>query len=292
VNTNGTVGWETPSSERQYRALDAENWCIIKHSRVAGLEPGVQQEMAVDRKQVTAHIIEKMREKGLKFDDVARKLGLDKTWTTAALLGQHPFTAERAEQVQRLLDLPSQAVVVLQESPTRGCLESAPPTDPTMYRIYEVLQVYGTTIKALIHEEFGDGIMSAVNFSLSVDREDTAGATSKDHSKRCVPSLPGSCGLVDRTDAGPGAVSRTPFVLTKTSSPEPIPTPITVRIGRQQKSRLRPTSSIGWNQTAPTRHARPHTTYPSCKYCTRPVRSVSIAMDTRRQTWGRSRCAA
>jgi len=129
--------------------------------------------MAVDRKQVTAHIIEKMREKGLKFDDVARKLGLDKTWTTAALLGQHPFTAERAEQVQRLLDLPSQAVVVLQESPTRGCLESAPPTDPTMYRIYEGLQVYGTTIKALIHAEFGDGIMSAVNFSLSVDREDT-----------------------------------------------------------------------------------------------------------------------
>jgi cyanate lyase len=112
-----------------------------------------------------------MREKDLKFGDIARKLGLDKTWTTAALLGQHPFTAERAEEVQRLLDLPTEAV--LQESPTRGCLESTPPTDPTMYRIYEVLQVYGTTIKALIHEEFGDGIMSAVNFSLSVDREDT-----------------------------------------------------------------------------------------------------------------------
>ena len=67
----------------------------------------------MDRRQVTTHIIEQMREKGLKFDGIARKLGLDKTWTTAALLGQHPFTAERAEQVQRLLDLPTQAVAVL-----------------------------------------------------------------------------------------------------------------------------------------------------------------------------------
>ena len=114
-----------------------------------------------------------MRNKDVKFSDVAHELDLDKTWTTAALLGQHRFTAERAEQVRRLLDLPDEAVAVLEEVPTRGSLESVPPKDPTMYRIYEVLQLYGTTIKALIHEQFGDGIMSAINFRLSVDREET-----------------------------------------------------------------------------------------------------------------------
>ena len=96
-----------------------------------------------------------------------------------------------------------------------------------MYRTYEVLQVYGTTIKALIHEEFGDGIMSAVNFSLSVDREDTdRGPTSKDHFKRRVPPLPGTCDLVGCIGAVLGAASRTPFALTKDKPPGPDPSPI------------------------------------------------------------------
>src|SRR5699024_348511 len=127
----------------------------------------------MDRSDVTIRIREAMRTKGYRFADIADHLGLDKTWTTAALLGQHPFTADRARHVARLLELPDEAVAVLQEIPARGSLESVPPTDPTMYRIYEAMQVYGTTIKALINEDFGDGIMSAINFSLSVDREDT-----------------------------------------------------------------------------------------------------------------------
>ena len=127
----------------------------------------------MERAEVTRRIREAMRTKGHRFADIAQHLGLDKTWTTAALLGQHPFTAERAQQVARLLELPDEAVQVLQEIPERGSLESIPPTDPTMYRIYETMQVYGTTIKTLINEEFGDGIMSAINFSMSVDRADT-----------------------------------------------------------------------------------------------------------------------
>jgi len=127
----------------------------------------------VQRSEVTTLIRQAMRNKSFRFADIAEHLGLDKTWTTAALLGQHPFTAERARSVAQLLELPDEAVAVLQEIPQRGSLESVPPTDPTMYRIYEAMQVYGTTIKALINEEFGDGIMSAINFSMSVDRDDT-----------------------------------------------------------------------------------------------------------------------
>ena len=90
--------------------------------------------------------------------------------TTSALLGQQPMTAEQAQAAALLLDLGDDVVQALQLQPTRGALESAVPVDPTIYRFYEVLQVYGPTIKELIHERFGDGIMSAINFRLDVAR--------------------------------------------------------------------------------------------------------------------------
>ena len=93
-------------------------------------------------------------------------------WTAAALHGQHPFDEETAGQVVELLDLPPEAAPALREIPTRGALEDAVPTDPTMYRLYEVLQVYGPALKALIHEEFGDGIMSAISFNMDLEREE------------------------------------------------------------------------------------------------------------------------
>ena len=91
-------------------------------------------------------------------------------WTTAALLGQHPMTADQADAAVALLDLGDDVREALQLQPTRGALDAPVPTDPTIYRFYEVLQVYGPTIKELIHEEFGDGIMSAINFRLDVAR--------------------------------------------------------------------------------------------------------------------------
>ena len=91
-------------------------------------------------------------------------------WTTAALLGQHPMTADQADAAVALLDLGNDVREALQLQPTRGALDASVPTDPTIYRFYEVLQVYGPTIKELIHEEFGDGIMSAINFRLDVAR--------------------------------------------------------------------------------------------------------------------------
>ncbi|MGI8428235.1 MAG: cyanase [Solirubrobacteraceae bacterium] len=123
------------------------------------------------RAELTEQILAAKRRQGLTFAEIALPLGRDRTWTAAALLGQHPFAADEAAEVTKLLDLPPDATLLLQEIPMRGSLEHAVPTDPTIYRLYEVLQVYGTTIKALIHEEFGDGIMSAIAFNLDVARE-------------------------------------------------------------------------------------------------------------------------
>jgi cyanate lyase len=92
------------------------------------------------------------------------------------LHGQMTFSAEEAAAIGKLLELPTEAVVQLQVVPYKGSLPTAVPTDPLIYRFYELINVYGTTIKSLIHEEFGDGIMSAIDFSMDIQRvEDPKG---------------------------------------------------------------------------------------------------------------------
>ena len=108
---------------------------------------------------------------GIKWSDVARKAGASKEWTTAACLGQMQMTKKQAEAVAKLFDLPEDAVLLLQTVPYKGSLPTAVPTDPLIYRWYEIVNVYGTTVKELIHEEFGDGIMSAIDFSMDISRE-------------------------------------------------------------------------------------------------------------------------
>jgi cyanate lyase len=130
----------------------------------------------MSREEVTQQILEAKWQKGLTFEAIAQKVGRHKVWTTAALLGQHPMSAEEADAVGDLLDLDPEVTEALQEIPLRGSLDSDVPTDPTIYRIHEITQVYGTTIKALIHEEFGDGIMSAINFKMDIEKvEDPEG---------------------------------------------------------------------------------------------------------------------
>jgi cyanate lyase len=107
---------------------------------------------------------------GVTWAQLAEAVGRPVAWTTAALLGQHPMSAEQARAAGSLLDLDEEAVQAFQLQPTRGALDAAVPVDPTIYRLYEVIQVYGPTIKELIHEECGDGIMSAINFRLDVKR--------------------------------------------------------------------------------------------------------------------------
>jgi len=127
----------------------------------------------VIREEATELILEAKKKKGLTFEAIAQKVGKHKVWTTAALMGQHPMSAEEADTVVDLLDLDSEVGEALQEIPLRGALEHDVPTDPTIYRIHEITQVYGTTIKALIHEEFGDGIMSAITFNMDIEREES-----------------------------------------------------------------------------------------------------------------------
>ncbi len=128
------------------------------------------------REEATELILEAKNEKGLTFEAIAGKVGRHKVWTTAALMGQHPMSAEEADTVVDLLDLDPEVADALRQVPMRGSLDSDVPTDPTIYRIHEITQVYGTTIKALIHEEFGDGIMSAINFRMDIEKvEDPKG---------------------------------------------------------------------------------------------------------------------
>ncbi|MFF5991392.1 cyanase [Prauserella flavalba] len=112
---------------------------------------------------------------GLTWERLAEVADAPLAWTTAALLGEHPMSAAQARSVADVLELGPDAVEAFTAQPTRGALEQAVPTDPTIYRFYEVLQVYGPTIKELIHEKFGDGIMSAINFKLDVDRREDPG---------------------------------------------------------------------------------------------------------------------
>lgn len=126
----------------------------------------------MNREEATEMILEAKKTHDLTFEAIANKVGKHKVWTTSALLGQAQMTAEEADAVVSLLDLPPEVADALQEFPMKGSLDADVPTDPLIYRFHEVTQVYGTTLKALIHEEFGDGIMSAIDFTMEVEREE------------------------------------------------------------------------------------------------------------------------
>lgn len=127
--------------------------------------------MPMKRDDVTDLILFRRVKLGVSWADVAKQVGQSKEWATAACLGQMQMTKAQAEAVGALFDLPEDAVLLLQTVPYKGSLPTAVPTDPLIYRWYEIVNVYGTTIKELIHEEFGDGIMSAIDFSMDIERQ-------------------------------------------------------------------------------------------------------------------------
>jgi cyanate lyase len=125
----------------------------------------------MNRIEVTEKIFSTKVSKGIKWDDVAKQVGLSKEWTTAACLGQMTLDAKQAAIVGEIFGLNEEERKWLQVVPYKGSLPTAVPTDPLIYRWYEIVSVYGTTIKELIHEEFGDGIMSAIDFSMDIVRQ-------------------------------------------------------------------------------------------------------------------------
>jgi cyanate lyase len=125
----------------------------------------------MSREDTTRRILEAKTVRGLKWFQVAGKVGLSKEWVTAGCLGQMTFDAAQARTICELFGLPEADRLWLQTPPLKGSLPTAVPTDPLIYRFYEFVSVYGTTLKELIHEEFGDGIMSAIDFRMEIGRE-------------------------------------------------------------------------------------------------------------------------
>ena len=125
----------------------------------------------MSRLDVTEKIISTKVSKGLKWAEVALAVGHSKEWVTAACLGQMTLTAQQAATVGEIFGLTAEEQKWLMVVPYKGSLPTSVPTDPLIYRFYELVSVYGTTFKELIHEEFGDGIMSAIDFKMDLQRE-------------------------------------------------------------------------------------------------------------------------
>jgi cyanate lyase len=127
--------------------------------------------VTMTRNEITEQIVVARLAKGLTWQELADAIDRPVVWTTSALLGQHPIPAELGTVLVDMLGLDQSAIPLLAGVPMRGGLPTAVPTDPTIYRFYEALQVYGPALKELIHERFGDGIMSAINFSVDLQKK-------------------------------------------------------------------------------------------------------------------------
>ncbi|MBO6868906.1 MAG: cyanase [Thalassococcus sp.] len=118
---------------------------------------------------VTMMILSAKKTAGLTWEGIAEKIDMSPVWTHSACMGMNAMPADKAAALVTALGLPQEAASVLEESPTK-VWEQTVPTDPCIYRLYEIVGVYGPTIKALIHEKFGDGIMSAIDFDMQITR--------------------------------------------------------------------------------------------------------------------------
>ena len=125
---------------------------------------------------VTASLMSAKKAKGLSFADLESAMGLDEVWIASLFYGQATASKEEAEKLAVLLSLDASTTSAIQEFPVKGSLDPVIPTDPLIYRFYEIMQVYGLPLKDVIQEHFGDGIMSAIDFTLDVDKvEDPKG---------------------------------------------------------------------------------------------------------------------
>ncbi len=123
----------------------------------------------MNKVDVTEMIIERKRASGMSWSQIADLVGLSEVFTTSACLGMNSLPRDKADRLVEALGLPQEAGPVLAEFPTKIFSQQVP-TDPCIYRFYEIIGVYGETLKALIQEKGGDGIMSAIDFDMSVEK--------------------------------------------------------------------------------------------------------------------------
>ena len=121
------------------------------------------------KEDVTAMILSAKRTTGMTWEEIADKIGMSPVWTHSSAMGMNAMPKDKAEALTQVMGLPQEAAIVLTESPTK-IWEQAVPTDPCIYRLYEIVGVYGPTIKAIINEKFGEGIMSAIDFDMQITR--------------------------------------------------------------------------------------------------------------------------
>ncbi|MGD1854470.1 MAG: cyanase [Leptolyngbyaceae cyanobacterium] len=122
--------------------------------------------------EISAKFLAAKKAKGLSFADLEAKLGYDEVWIASVLYGQASASEDEAAKIVEALGMGPEFVEPLTECPMKGGLDPLVPTDPLIYRFYEIMQVYGVPVKAVVHEKFGDGIMSAIDFSIDVEREE------------------------------------------------------------------------------------------------------------------------
>ena len=136
----------------------------------------LDQGKLMSRQEATDYLLAAKKAKGLTFEEISKSVGRDKVWVTAAIMGQATMSKDEAEKTVKTLGvaegLARQVADSLQEMPTKGSLDATVPVDPLIYRFHEITQVYGTTMKALIHEMFGDGIMSAIDFEIDIQKQE------------------------------------------------------------------------------------------------------------------------
>ena len=124
------------------------------------------------RKEACEALLSAKKAAGLSFADLATALGRDKVWVAAALMGQATLSEEEARRLGEALGTSAEVTDPLRDPPHKGALDAAVPVDPLVYRFHEITQVYGTAMKAVIHEMFGDGIMSAIDFEIDIRKQE------------------------------------------------------------------------------------------------------------------------
>jgi cyanate lyase len=122
--------------------------------------------------EITSKLLFAKKQKGLTFSDLGQTLGRSEVWIAAVIYRQASASKEEAQRLVTMLGLSADVAEALTEYPLKGGLDATVPTDPLIYRFYEIMQVYGMPLKAVIQEKFGDGIMSAIDFTLDVAKEE------------------------------------------------------------------------------------------------------------------------